>query len=306
MKKISLNIFLLFTSFTVCFAQEFQAKITVNSSRVNTTIDRKIFTTLQNQLTNFFNNRKWTNDVYKNNEKIDCNFVLNIESIVEPNVYKAQLLIQSARPVISTTYQAALFNFQDIDVVFKYIEYQPVEFNENRVAGNDATVSNLPAVFAFYANMILGLTYDSFSPKGGEKYFQKSQNIVNNAPEGIGISGWRVFDGLRNRYWLSENLSNTRNNILHSVIYDYYRNGFDKLISNEKEALVGFTQALNQLKTFNQQIPNSMFVQFFVQNKLQEFIGVFKKGSEEEKAKAVENLSILDPTNSSRYSEALQ
>lgn len=287
------------------YSQEFQAKITVNASRVSTTIDKRIFITLQNQLSNFFNNRKWTSDVYKTNEKIDCNIVLNVENILETNVYKAQLIIQSARPVMSSTYQAALFNFQDIDVAFKYIEYQPIEFNENRVAGSDALASNLPAIFAFYANMIVGIHYDSFTPKGGEKYFLKAMNIVNNAPEGSNISGWRVFDGLRNRYWLAENLSNTRNNVLHSVLYDFYRNGYDNMVVNEKNAIAGFLKSLQQLKTFNQEIPNSMFVQFFMQNKMQELINIFKRATPEEKSTAIELLSNLDPANAGRYNEGL-
>ena len=305
MKKNSLLVLLSFIV-TTSFAQEFQAKITVNASRVNTTVDKKIFTTLQNQLTNFFNNRKWTPDVYKTTEKIECNFVLNIESIVEQNVYKAQLLIQAARPVFGSTYQAALMNYQDADVVFKYIEYQPVEFNENRVAGSDAFAANLTAVFAYYANIILGLSYDSYSPKGGEKYFIKAQYIVNNAPEASNLNGWKAFDGLRNRYWLAENLSNTRNNILHNVLYGYYRSGFDKMVSSEKEALSNFLQALSQLKTFNLETPNSMFVQFFMQNKTQELTGLFNRGTADDKTKALEILSNLDPANGGKYTEALR
>jgi hypothetical protein len=291
---------------TVSFSQEFQAKVTVNASRINTSVDKKIFTTLQNQLTNFINNRKWTSETYKPTEKIDVNFVLNIESIVETNVYKAQLLIQSARPVFSSTYQAALINYQDADVTFKYIEYQPVEFNESRIAGSDAFAANLTAIVAYYANMILGLNYDSFSPKGGEKYFQKAQYIVNNAPEGNNLNGWKAFDGLRNRFWLAENLTNSRNNILHSIIYGYYRNGFDKMVSNQKEAIPNFIQALTQLKTFNQETPNSMFVQFFMQNKIAELTGIFKLGTMEDKAKAIEILSNLDPSNTGKYNEELK
>jgi len=190
MKKSSFFLMVAFAISTVSFSQEFQAKVTVNASRINTSVDKKIFTTLQDQLTNFINNRKWTSETYKPTEKIEVNFVLNIESIVETNVYKAQLLIQSARPVFSSTYQAALINYQDADVTFKYIEYQPVEFNESRIAGSDAFAANLTAIVAYYANMILGLNYDSFSPKGGEKYFQKAQYIVNNAPEGNNLNGW--------------------------------------------------------------------------------------------------------------------
>jgi hypothetical protein len=291
---------------TVCFSQEYQAKVTVNANRINTSIDKKIFTTLQNQLTNFINNRKWTSETYKSTEKIDLNFVLNIESMVETNIYKAQLLIQSARPVFSSTYQAALINYQDADVTFKYIEYQPIEFNESRIAGSDAFAANLTAIVAYYTNIILGLSYDSFSPKGGEKYFQKAQFIVNNAPEGNNINGWRAFDGLRNRYWLAENLTNSRNNILHSVLYGYYRSGFDKMASNQKEAIPNFIQALTQLKSFNQETPNSMFVQFFMQNKIAELVGIFKLGSMEDKTKAIEILSNLDPSNTGKYNEELK
>ena len=306
MKKNSIVFILVTIISSNIFAQEFQAKISVNATRINTSVDKKIFTTLQNQLINFFNNRKWSSDVYKQTEKIECNFLLNIESQVEANTYKAQLIIQSARPIFSTTYQSALINYQDADVVFKYIEYQPIEFNENRVGGNDAMAANLTAILAYYANMILGLNYDSYSPKGGEKYFQKAQNIVNNAPEGNGINGWKAFDGLRNRYWLAENLSNPRNNILHSVLYGYYRSGFDKMIANEKDAVSNVIQALDQLKTFNTETPNSMFVQFFMQNRMTELIGVAKRGTLENKTKALEILSNLDAPNSGKYSEGLR
>lgn len=306
MKKNKVILFLCLLINLNSFSQELLAKVTVNANRVSTTVDKRIFITLQNQLTNFLNNRKWTNDSYKALEKIECSFVLNIENTSEPNIYKGQLLVQSARPVFGSTYQSALINYQDGDLLFKYIEYQPVEFNENRVGGSDPYSANLTAIFAFYSNLILGLHYDSFSPKGGEKYFQKVQNIVNNAPEGSNVNGWRIFDGLRTRYWIAENLSNPRNNILHNVIYGYYRSGFDKMSTNEKEAVSNFLQTLNQLKAFNTQNPNSMFVQFFTQNRLQEFIGIFKRSSIEDKEKAVTVLSNIDAANGGNYSEALK
>lgn len=287
-------------------AQDLRAKVTVLSGRINSTIDKKIFTTLQSQLNTLMNNRKWTNDVFKENEKIECSFILNLESIVDPNVYKASLTVQVARPIYNTSYQAALVNFIDPDVTFKYIEFQPVEFNENRIQGTDAGVANLSAVFAFYAYMLVGLDYDSFSPKTGDAYFRKAQNIVNNAPEGKGISGWRVFDGLRNRYWLNENLINTKYNIVHDVIYSYYRSGLDKMVENENEARANILQSLQQLHAFNKENPNTMILQFFMQGKSAEIIGIFKKGSSEEKAKIVELMNTLDVVNSSKYKQDLQ
>jgi hypothetical protein len=287
-------------------AQELQARVTVLSNRVTTNIDRKIFTTLQNQLTNLLNNRRWTNDTYRQNEKIECSFILNIESVLEPNIYKASLNIQAARPVYHSSYQAALVNFQDADITFKYLEFQPVEFNENRVQGTDAAVANLTAIFAYYAYTIIGLDYDSFAPKTGEAYFRKAQNIVINAPEGRGIAGWRIFDGLRNRYWLNENLINTRYNIIHDVIYGYYRNGLDNLYDKEADARTGILNALIQLLAFGKENPNTMIQQFFMQGKYQELVGVFKKAPPGEKVKAVELLSELDVVNASKYKEELR
>jgi hypothetical protein len=288
------------------FSQELQAKVTVLAARVTSTVDKKIFITLQTQLNNFLNNRKWTTDPFQQNEKIECSFILNIESILEPNVYKATLTIQAARPVFNSSYQAALVNYIDADVTFKYLEFQPVEFNENRVQGTDAGAANLTAVLAYYAYMIIGLDYDSFAPKGGDPYYRKAQNIVNNAPEGRSISGWRVFDGLRNRYWLNENLINSRYNIVHDVIYSYYRAGLDKMYDNEAEARSNLLQSLSQLQAFNKENANTMILQFFMQGKVLELIGIFKKGTGEQKAKAVELLSELDVVNASRYKQELR
>ncbi|TAG14964.1 MAG: DUF4835 family protein [Sphingobacteriia bacterium] len=305
-KLLIISLLLIGLAVDQLFAQELQAKVTVLAARVNTTVDRKIFTTLQTQLNNLMNNRKWGNDMFKPNEKIQCSFILNIESIIEPNLYKASLTVQAARPVFNASYQAALVNYVDQEVTFKYVEFQPIEFNENRVQGTDAGAANLTAIFAFYAYTILGLDYDSFAPKTGEAYFRKAQNIVNNAPEGKSISGWRVFDGLRNRYWLNENMINSRYNILHDIIYTYYRSGLDKMIDNENEARSNMLQALTQLHAFNRENSNTMMLQFFMQGKSIELIGVFKKGTMDEKNKVAEILAVLDVVNASKYKQELQ
>ncbi|HRI21929.1 MAG TPA: DUF4835 family protein, partial [Panacibacter sp.] len=149
-------------------AQELQAKVTVLSQQIGTTVNKNVFTTMQTQLTNLLNNRKWTGDIFQPQEKIQCNFLLNLQSVSDDNIYKATLTVQAARPVYNSTYQSPLVNFQDADVTFKYQEYQPVEFNENRVGGTDPLSGNLTALFAYYAYIIVGLNYDSFELKGGE------------------------------------------------------------------------------------------------------------------------------------------
>jgi hypothetical protein len=296
----------LIISTKAAFAQELQAKVTVNAQRVYNTVDKKIFTTLQTQLTNLLNNRKWTSDAFQASERIECNFLLNIEKVVETNVYQASLTVQAARPVYNSTYQTALINFQDGDVTFRYVEFQPIEFNESRIQGTDPLSSNLTAVMAYYVYMILGLDYNSFSPKGGDQFFQKALNIVNNAPENRSIAGWKAFDGQRNRYWLSENLMNTRYNLVHDVMYTYYRQGLDNMYDNEADGRRSILNALKQLKNFNEQNQNTMVLQFFMQGKSLELIRIFKKAPPQERQDAAAILSQIDITNASKYKDELK
>jgi hypothetical protein len=284
-------------------AQELQAKFTVLANRVSTQVDKKTFQTLQTTLTNFVNNRKWTQDNFQPQEKIRCNFLLNIDQELGSNLYKATLTVQAARPAYNTSYQSPMINFQDNEVVFKYLEFQPVEFNENRVAGNDASISNLPAVVAYYINLIIGMDYASFSLRGGDPYFQKAQYIVNNAPEGGQISGWKAFDGLRNRFKLIEGLVDSRYALMHDAIYSYYRSGLDNFFEREQEGRSGVLNALNYLNTVNQENPNSMIMQFFFQGKSNELLKIFSKAEGEMKIRARDLLLRLDITNTNTYKE---
>ncbi len=283
--------------------QEIQARLTVMTSKISTQVDKKVFQTLQTALTNFLNTRRWTNDVFQPSEKIQCNFLLNIDQELGNNIYKAKLTVQAARPVYNTTYDSPIMNFLDDNVTFRYVEFQPVEFNENRVQGNDPLVANLTAVLAYYINIILGLDYDSFAIRGGDLYFQKAWNIVNNAPEGGDIGGWKSFESLRNRYWLAENLNNNRYALLHDAIYSYYRSGMDIFFENEDAGRTAILNSLNFLNTLNADNPNSMFIQFFFQGKSTELVKVFSKANADVKTRARELLTRLDITNATVYKE---
>lgn len=284
-------------------AQELQAKLSIVSNKVGTQVDKKIFQTLQGALTNFLNNRKWTNDNYQSQEKIKCNFLLTIDEYSGNNLFKASLTVQAARPVYNTSYESPIINFQDPSVQFKYVEFQPIEFNENRIQGNDPSAANLTAVLAYYVNIILGMDYDSFSPRGGDPYFQKAQYIVNNAPEGGDISGWKAFEGLRNRFKLVQGFTDSRFNLMHDAIYAYYRSGFDKFYDNETEGRNGILNALSFLNTINTENPGSMVLQFFFQGKSNELLKIFSKAENDLKTRAKDYLVKLDLTNANAYKE---
>ncbi len=287
-------------------AQELKARVSIVTTRIGSNVNRNLFNTLQTAISNFLNNRKWTTDVFLPNEKIECNFLFNLNSTDDPNIFTAALTVQAARPVLNSSYLSPIINFQDENFQFKYVEYQQLEFNENRVSGTDANVSNLTAVLAYYANMILAFDYDSFSPRGGDPYFLKAQNIVNNAPDGRGIGGWKAFDGIRNRYWLVENMLNSRYTIMHDVYYNYYRMGMDKLYEDEAAARTEILNVLNLLNNFNTDNPNTMINQFFFMGKSKELINIFSKALPQDKQRARELLSKLDITNINQYKEELK
>lgn len=288
-------------SVSIVNSQELQARISVLSGKVSSQVDKKTFQTLQSALNNFINNRKWTSDNFQAGEKINCSFLVNIDKELGDNAYSATLTIQAARPVYNTTYESPLINFQDNNLTFRYVEFQPIEFNENRIQGSDPEAANLAAVLAYYVYIILGMDYDSYSLRGGDAYFQKAWNIVNNAPEGGDIKGWKQFDGLRNRYFLAENINNSRFALMHDAIYTYYRSGLDNFYDKEDEARNNIMNCLNYLNTINNDNPNSMLMQFFFQGKSTEFIKMFSKASPDVKKRAKDLLIKLDITNMTAY-----
>lgn len=305
LKKLFTFILLFLWSVFSLQAQEIQARLTINASRVGSQTDKKIFQTLQTALNNFLNTRKWTKETFQPDERIVCSFLLNITK-ADDNVYQSSLTIQAARPVYNSTYVTPLVNYLDDNVSFRYVEYQPLEFNENRISGTDPVAANLTAVLAYYINIILGFDFDSFALRGGDPYFQKAQNIVNNAPEGRELLGWKAFDGQRNRYWLMENLTNSRYALMHDVMYSYYRLGLDKMYDNEAEGRTAIMNTLNILNTINTDAPNSMIIQFFLLGKSNEFIKIFKKSTPDERSRALDILSKLDITNANTYKQELR
>ena len=306
LKKIPTFFLLFFVLQQPLKSQEFLGKITVLSNRIGSQVDHKVFQTLQSNLNDFINNRKWTNENFQPNEKIVCNFLVNLIQAQDNNIFTASLTVQAARPVFNSSYQSPLVNFKDESVIFRYVQFQPLDFNETRVQGAEPFAANLTAIFAYYIYMILGFDFDSYSLRGGDPYFQKAQNIVNNAPEGNSIVGWKAFDGLRNRYWLIENMTNAKYTAVHDAYYSYFRSGLDQMYDKENEARTGVLNTLSMLNTVNTENPNTMIIDFFFQGKGNELAKIFKKGNLDEKSRALDLLSKLDIGNISRYKQELQ
>ena len=287
-------------------AQELAATVNVQTNKIENQIDAKIFTQFQKQLKDFINQRKWTSDVFALEEKIDCSFYITIESIVSPGVYEAKLSVVANRPVYNANYTTPLLNMQDANFTFKYQLAQPMEFNENRVQGADPLEANLTAVIAYYINIIIGLDYDSFAPKAGMPYFNKALNIVYNAPEGSVISGWKSYDGQRNRYIFVDNLTKSGFDKLHEVIYAYNREGLDQMSEKPEIARAAILNALMAMQEINEANVNSMVVPILMQGKFTEIVGIFENADKSMKKQLLNTLTNIDIANINRYKEKLE
>ena len=287
-------------------AQELAATITIQSSKVDNQVDAKLFPELQTQLKDFINQRKWSSDVFSAEEKIDCNFFITIESVVSPGVFDAKLSVVSNRPVYNAAYASTLLNMQDANFTFKYQLAQPIEFNENRVQGTNPLEANLTATLAYYIYVILGLDYDSFALKAGVPYFEKALNIVNNAPEGAGITGWKSYDGRRNRYIFLDNFTKAGYDKIHGVIYNYYRDGLDAMSEKPEIARTALLNALMSFQEIHEASSNSMAVPILMQAKYTEIVGLFTPADKAMKKQLLTTMSAIDIANLNKYKEKLE
>ena len=274
-------------------AQELICNVQINSSQVQGS-DKSIFEAMQKAISEFMNSKKWTNNVYQNTERIECTVLINITEQVSTNEFKATIQVQSRRPVYNTSYPTTTLNHLDKDMDFKFNEFDPLEYSEGNF------ISNLTSVLAYYANIIIGLDYDSFSNKGGTKYFQNAKAIVNSA-QGAQQSGWKAFEGERNRYWFAENMLHQNYAALRDCFYQYHRLGFDMMAKNVVVGRASVLKSLKQLEQVYNRKPGGFQLQIFFNAKSNEIVDLFVEGLSKEKAEVTNLLNKIDPTNISKY-----
>jgi hypothetical protein len=280
------------------YAQDLNARVQVLSPKIQTT-NKRIFQTLENAMKDFLNGRKWSADQIGPAEKIDCNFLLNITAWDGNSTFSAELQVQSSRPIYNSTYTSTLFSINDKDIDFTYTEGQTIDFNAQNFQ------SNLSSIMAYYAYIILGFDYDSFSRYGGTPYFANAQTVVVNA-QSSSYNGWKAFDSNNfNRYWLSENLVNKTYIPLRSFYYDYHRKGLDLMVDNAEMARRNIDAILPVLTQLDRQRLGATLPTIFFTAKEDELIGVYSGAPAAEKLAAYNILVQADPSNGPKY-QALQ
>jgi|YNPMSStandDraft_1061717.scaffolds.fasta_scaffold00071_38 hypothetical protein len=298
MKALSIILLLLFI-FNLLDAQELNCRVQVFSQQIQTT-NKHIFESMQKDIYEFVNNRKWTDHVFSYDEKIECSILINLTEQVSTDQYKGTIQVQAIRPVFNTNYNSVLLNLKDNDVQFNYVEFQSMDFNEN------SFTSNLTSLLAYYVYIILGFDYDTYSLMGGTPYFQKAEKIVQNA-QNAQEKGWKSFESQKNRYWLVENLLNSKYAPVREFLYNYHRLGLDIMHSKQAEGRAEIAESLSLLqKVFREKpSPFMMLLQVVLDAKSDELVQVFSESYPEEKVRVVNILKEIDPTNSAKYQRIL-
>jgi len=296
MPKKLLYYLLSFLLFTVTFSatsQELNCIVKVNADQIQGTQDR-VFETLEKQIYEFMNGRKWTFDNFQDKERIECSIFITINEKISSNRYKGTLQINSRRPVYGSSYHSPLINYFDDDLEFEYLEFTPLDFNISSHLGN------LTSVLAFYAYLIVAIDYDTYELKGGTPYYQMAQRVVNNA-QGAQESGWKAFESDRNRYWIVENLLNDFFSPLRECHYYYHLKGLDVMHKDLEAGKKSIASSLQNLNKIHNARPSSFTMQFFFNAKSDEVVKIFSEGNPGQIQQMRVLLTKIDPGNSGKY-----
>ncbi|TMU56811.1 DUF4835 family protein [Flagellimonas algicola] len=293
MHRIIILVFL-FSIAQISFAQELNCTITVNSDQVSQT-NQQIFRTLERSLNDFVNKTKWTNRVYRDNERVNARMFITVTQY-ESDRFEANIQIQSSRPVFNTSYESPIFNYKDDAFNFQYQEFQPLVYNEN------VFDSNLVGVITYYVYVILGLDADTFSLEGGDEMFRKAQNIVTQA-QGSNFSGWNQETGERSRFELVDNLMSNSFREYRIAMYNYHRKGLDILGDNNSTGKQVVAGSMRLFETLIKRRPNAFLIQTFFDAKSEEIRNIFSDGPKVDIVKLKETLNRVAPFYSNTWNE---
>jgi hypothetical protein len=278
-------------------AQELNCNIQISAQQIQGS-NRQVFETMQRDLYDFMNNTVFTNHVFSYAERIECNILINLTDQLSADEFRGTIQIQLGRPVFNSTYNSTLLNFVDNNFQFRYVEFQPLEFDPN------SHRTNLISVLQYYAYIILGMDYDSFSPLGGTEYFQIAEKIVSNA-QNAPEPGWKPFDGSRNRnrYWLVKNILDKEYEPVRQFIYEYNIRGLDLMESRIPDARINIESALRKLQQVyrRQPDPYMYYLQIVIDAKTDEIVNVYSEAFPEEKTRIIQILAEIDPANKAKF-----
>lgn len=290
MKKIVSFLFLFFVGFVQ--AQQLNCTVQINTDKVATT-NNQIFKNLKTSITDFVNKTDWTGKVYKQNERINCSMVIIVNSY-DSNQFSATLQVQSTRPIYNSTYESPVFNFNDNDFSFRYVEFENMLFNPSTFD------SNLVSVLSFYSYMILGFDADTFSLNGGSSLFATAQEILTVAQQS-GYKGWNQADGNQNRFFLINDLLSGTFDNYRLAMYQFHREGLDTMSTDLKTSKEGILDSIQTLSKLYGVRPNAFLTRVFFDAKADEIISILSGGPKISLTETIDTLNKISPLNSSKW-----
>ena len=300
--NLKLRLISLMSWFVLCSntsnAQELQATININHSQIQGT-DNTVFDNLRNTLSQFINERKWTNLQFQKNERIPCSFNITVTKYDRAtNMFTCKAIIQANRPVYNSAYSTTLYNNTDNDFNFEFSEFNQLTFNDESVD------NQLTALCAYYAYLIIGMDLDSFSSMGGEDVLQRCMNVANNS-QNLNYTGWKSFEDSKNRYAIINDYIDEGMKAFRQLQYDYYRNGMDEMAQNPEKGRVNISSAIeNDLKTAHEARPMSMLPQIWTDYKKDELANIYhNKGTQNEKEKIYDILFGINASQNNSWNK---
>ena len=272
-------------------AQEFRANVEVNSQKIEGT-NKSVFETLKEEITNYMNESKFSDATFGNNERLECNVYLTISEYQDDRI-KGDLQLQLIRPVYNSTYTTTLFNFKDTRVEFDYRQGDPLNYNSTMPE------NNLTAILDFYANLFLAIDFDSFSPRGGERFYERAQSIVQQQ-QSSGEIGWRTFEDTKNRAAVLGSYTDGNTSVIRDMLYDYHRKGLDEMVTSPDKGRGVITESLKNIAKVYENAPMSVALSIFRDSKLDELVNVYSKAPDTERKDVYDLLQPIYPTESSR------
>ena len=300
--KIKLLLFFVVLQSAIGFGQELNCQVNIIPAPALSLgpVEKEIFTELQNSIYDFMNTTKWTNDIFEIEERINCNIQITVTDLPSNTTFKGKIQVQSTRPVYNTSYNTTVFNHIDSDFAINFLRNSAI-----LPMSNYQYRDNLSALLSFYAYMILGYDYDSFSLKGGDQYFNAAQQIANNA-KNSGDEGWSASASKkRNRFWIVDNVLQPVFSPLRDTYYEYHRSGLDIFYTDMAKGRQVILTALQNLDKIQRARPGSLNLQMVLTGKSNELVNIFSQSETKEKNEAVSILKKLDPSNSSVYQEIM-
>lgn len=276
------------------FAQELNCSVEVNAQKIEGG-SKSVFQTLQEAMTEYMNETRFSNATFSNNEKIDCRLYLTVSEYNDDRI-TGDLQVQLSRPVYNSTYTTTLFNFKDNRISFEYREGEPLIFN------NTTIDNNLTAILNYYAYLFLALDFDSFSPMGGEPYYERAASVVQ-AAQSLGEIGWKAFEDPKNRSGVLTSFTSPSTSSYRQMLYDYHRKGLDEMVTSPDKGRASITTSLNALENVYKADPMSAALSIFRDSKLDELVNVYSKAPQTERDLVYKLLQPIYPAENERLTK---